>query len=105
MACLFYWGKAWCENLERYVDYESRLERGKRYVRTGAVVDLQIQKGKISARVQGRRKMPYKAEIRISPLSEERCQNIITPCGDKIQNLQKLIEGDFPEELREAFLQ
>lgn len=49
--------------------------------------------------------MPYKAEIRISPLSEERCQNIITPCGDKIQNLQKLIEGDFPEELREAFLQ
>ena len=100
-----WWGKAWCENLERYADYESRLDRGKRYVRTGTVIDLQIQKGKISARVQGRRKTPYKVEIRISPLSEERCQNMIALCGDKIQNLEALMEGDFPDELREAFLQ
>lgn len=34
-----WWGNAWCENLERYADYDSRLERGKRYVRTGTVVD------------------------------------------------------------------
>lgn len=100
-----WWGKAWCENLERYADYETRLERGKRYVRTGAVIDLQIKKGKINARVQGRRKTPYKVEIRISPLSEERCQNMIALCGNKIQNLEALIEGNFPEELREAFLQ
>ena len=39
-----WWGKAWCENLERYADYESRLDRGKRYVRTGAVIDLKIKK-------------------------------------------------------------
>ncbi|MBD5546475.1 MAG: hypothetical protein HDQ97_03635 [Lachnospiraceae bacterium] len=100
-----WWGKAWCENLERYADYESRLDRGKRYVRTGAVINLQIQKGKVSARVQGRRKTPYKVEIKISPLSEERCQKIITLCGNKIQNLEALMEGNFPEELREAFLQ
>jgi len=99
-----WWGMAWCENLERYADYESRLDRGKRYVRTGAVIDLQIQKGRVSARVQGRRKTPYKIEIRISPLSEERCQKIIALCGNKIQNMESLIAGDFPEELREAFL-
>ena len=29
-----WWGKAWCDNLERYADFASRLERGKRYVRT-----------------------------------------------------------------------
>ncbi len=100
-----WWGKAWCENLERYADYESRLDRGKRYVRTGAVVDLQIQKGKVNARVQGRRKTPYRVEIRISPLPEERCQKLIAICGNKIQNLEALVRGDFPEELREAFLQ
>ena len=55
-----WWGQAWCENLERYADYESRLDRGKRYIRTGAVIDLKIQKGKILARVQGTRKTPYK---------------------------------------------
>lgn len=98
-----WWGQAWCENLERYADYESRLERGKRYVRTGAVVDLKIQKGKVQARVQGRRKAPYKVEIRISPLSEVRTQNAIEQCGKKITNLERLVQGDFPEELKILF--
>ena len=99
-----WWGQAWCDNLEKYADFESRLERGKRYVRTGAVVDLKIQKGKVQARVQGRRKTPYKVEIRISPLSEERCQYVIGQCGRKIGNLERLVKGDFPEELKELFL-
>lgn len=99
-----WWGQAWCDNLEKYADYESRLERGKRYVRTGAVVDLKIQKGKVLARVQGRRKTPYKIEIRISPLSEGRCQFAIAQCGRKIENLERLMNGDFPKELKEMFL-
>ncbi len=99
-----WWGQAWCDNLERYADFESRLDRGKRYVRTGAVIDLKIQKGKVLARVQGRRKSPYKVEIRISPLSEERCQAAIERCGRKIENLECLMNGDFPTELKEMFL-
>lgn len=99
-----WWGKAWCDNLEQYADYESRLDRGKRYVRSGAIVDLKIQKGKILARVQGSRKVPYKVEIRISPLSEEHCQSIIKKCGSQIDNLVSLLEGDFPEELKGLFL-
>ena len=100
-----WWGRAWCENLEKYADYESRLDRGKRYVRTGAVIDLKIEKGKISARVQGRRKTPYKIEIRISPLSENRCQRIIEKCSGKIDGLDALLRGDFPESLKELFLE
>lgn len=98
-----WWGRAWCDNLERYADYSSRLDRGKRYVRTGTVIDLKIQKGKILARVQGRRKAPYKVEIRISPLSEEKCQSIIGKCSRKLENLESLLAGDFPEEMQELF--
>ncbi len=98
-----WWGQAWCSNLEQYADYDSRLDRGKRYVRTGAVIDLKIQKGKVLARVQGRRKAPYKIEIRISPLSEERCQHAISRCERKIENLELLLQGKFPEELKELF--
>lgn len=98
-----WWGTAWCNNLEQYADYESRLERGKRYVRNGSVIDLKIQKGKIAARVQGTRKVPYKVEIRISPLSEEKCQAIIQKCGRKIENMEKLLSGNFPEEMQELF--
>ena len=98
-----WWGKAWCNNLEQYADYESRLGRGKRYVRTGAVIDLKIQKGKILARVQGSRKIPYKVEIRISPLSEEKCQGIIEKCGRKLENIEQLMNGNFPEEMQVLF--
>ena len=98
-----WWGLAWCANLERYADFESRLGRGKRYVRTGAVIDLKMEKGRIRAKVQGSRKTPYKVEIRISPLSEERCQEIIRKCGQKVENLEKLLAGDFPVELKALF--
>ena len=37
-----FWGKAWCDNLERYSDFANRLPRGRTYVRNGSVVDLQI---------------------------------------------------------------
>ena len=100
-----WWGRAWCDNLERYADYESRLGRGKRYVKTGAVIDLSITKGRIQAKVQGSRKTPYKVEIRISPLSEERCQEILQNCGKRVETLEKLLAGDFPEELKELFTQ
>ncbi|TDW16531.1 SWIM zinc finger protein [Breznakia blatticola] len=99
-----WWGKAWCMNLERYADYDSRLPRGKRYVRMGTVIDLKIEKGKIAARVQGNRKTPYKIEVRISPLSEAKCQAIIQKSSHKIENLEALVSGQFPEELKDVFL-
>ena len=45
-----FWGKAWCDNLERYSDYANRLPRGRTYVRNGSVVDLQIAPGEVDAR-------------------------------------------------------
>lgn len=98
-----WWGTAWCDNLERYADYENRIDRGKRYVRSGAIVDLQIESGKVLARVQGTRKIPYKVEIRISPLSEEKCQSIIERCTTKLENVEQLIEGNFPPEMKALF--
>ena len=99
-----WWGQAWCENLERYADYETRLSRGQRYVRSGAVVDLQIQTGRILARVQGTRKTPYKVEIRISPLSQQRCDEIMDRCSTRVDSLENLLAGHFPEELKDVFL-
>ena len=95
-----WWGKAWCQNLERYADFDTRLPRGRRYVRTGAVIDLQIKKGKIQARVQGTRKTPYKVEIRISPLSERRIEEITGKCETRVETLKDVFLEDgglFPE--------
>lgn len=99
-----WWGKAWCQNLEQYADFETRLPRGQKYVRSGAVVDLQIEKGKITARVQGTRKTPYKIEIHISPLSQQRCDEIMDRCTARVDRLENLLKGSFPESMKDAFL-
>ncbi len=99
-----WWGKAWCENLEQYADFASRLERGKRYVRSGTVIDLKIVKGRVTARVQGRRKTPYKVEIRISPIDEEKCERIMEACGNQISSLENLMAGNIPEDLKSLFI-
>ena len=65
-----FWGKAWCDNLERYSDFANRLPRGRTYVRNGSVVDLQIAPGKVKALVSGSEL--YEVEVKVAPLAEER---------------------------------
>src|SRR3990167_2155869 len=48
-----FWGKSWCSNLDSYSDFENRLPRGRSYLRNGAVLDLQMSKGKVTALVNG----------------------------------------------------
>ena len=100
-----WWGKAWCENLESYADYYSRLERGRKYVRANCVVDLQIESGQVYAQVIGSRSSPYKIHITIDELSDDQYQAICKKCSSKIQNIDSLIKGDFPDDLKELFLQ
>ena len=61
-----FWGKAWCENLERYSDYANRLPRGRTYVRNGSVVDLRITPGAIHACVCGSNL--YDVELKVAPV-------------------------------------
>ena len=68
------------------------------------MVDLDIKKGKVSARVQGRRSAPYRIDINISPLNEANCEWIIEQCGSRIDSLQQLANGNFTEELQDIFL-
>ena len=50
-----FWGKAWCDNLERYSDYSNRLPRGRTYLRNGSVIHLAIGAGEVAAQVMGSR--------------------------------------------------
>jgi uncharacterized Zn finger protein len=86
-----FWGKAWCDNLEAYSDYENRLPRGRTYVRNGSVVDLQINKGNVTALVSGSEL--YKIEIKIKPLAPALWKSIQTECAGKIDSLMELLQG------------
>jgi uncharacterized Zn finger protein len=86
-----FWGKAWCQNLESYSDFENRLPRGRTYVRNGSVVDLQIKPGKVTARVSGSEL--YDIEIKIKPLSKPHWQAISSKCAGKIASVLELLQG------------
>jgi uncharacterized Zn finger protein len=86
-----FWGKAWCDNLEAYSDYENRLPRGRTYVRNGSVVDLQINKGNVSALVSGSEL--YRIEIKIKPLAPALWKSIQAECAGKIDSLIELLQG------------
>jgi uncharacterized Zn finger protein len=86
-----FWGKAWCDNLEAYSDYENRLPRGRTYVRNGSVVDLQIGKGKVTAQVSGSEL--YRIEIKIKPLAASLWKSIQAECAGKIDSLIELLQG------------
>jgi uncharacterized Zn finger protein len=86
-----FWGQAWCENLEAYSDFENRLPRGRTYVRNGSVVDLQIDKGKVTARVSG--SSLYSIDIKIKPLDTARWKQIQRECAGKIDSIVELLQG------------
>src|SRR5580658_2753300 len=94
-----FWGKAWCENLERYSDYENRLPRGRTYVRNGSVIDLQIAPGVITAMVSG--SSIYKVKVKVTPVAKARWQSICKDCAGAIDSLIELLQGRFSKGVME----
>jgi uncharacterized Zn finger protein len=98
-----FWGKAWCENLESYSDFENRLPRGRTYARNGSVVHLEIQPGKISARVSGSEL--YSVEITISSLSDPHWKCVKGQCAGQIGSLVELLQGRLSKSVMDVVTQ
>jgi len=86
-----FWGKAWCDNLESYSDYENRLPRGRTYVRGGMVIHLDIKQGEIEALVSG--SDLYKIKIAIKPCQPDRWKKLCAECSGQIGSLIELLQG------------
>lgn len=95
-----FWGKAWCENLESYRDFENRLPRGRSYVRSGAVLDLQVAAGKITALVSG--SDLYQVAITIKPVVADHWSRIKAQCAGNIGSIIELLEGRLSERVMQV---
>jgi uncharacterized Zn finger protein len=95
-----FWGKAWCKNLERYSDFENRLPRGRSYVRSGSVVDLQITPGKVSALVRGTEL--YTVAVHVTPVEPRRYRAIVAECAGKIGSVIELLQGRLSDAVMEV---
>ncbi|MBQ5450222.1 MAG: SWIM zinc finger family protein, partial [Treponema sp.] len=61
--------------------------------------------GEVTALVQGSGKKPYNVRIRIDELTEEQYESIVEKCASKIQNIDDLVKGNFPDDLKTLFTQ
>jgi len=98
-----FWGKAWCDNLERYSDFENRLPRGRTYVRNGSVVDLEITPGEVNAIVSGSE--IYRVAVKVSAVPKTRWKSICTDCTGAIDSLVELLQGRFSKSVMERICQ
>src|ERR1700739_806807 len=63
-----WWAKRWIAVLESF-DIGARLSRGRSYARKGQVLSIDVDKGKVKARVQGSQPTPYAVAIQVKELS------------------------------------
>ncbi len=86
-----FWGKAWCDHLESFSDYENRLPRGRTYVRNGSVCHLDIAKGEINAMVSGSE--IYTVKIAIKTLPQKKWKGVKSRCAGQVGSLLELLQG------------
>ena len=94
-----FWGKAWCQNLERYSDYSNRLPRGRTYLRNGSVIDLTIGPGEVTAQVMG--SSLYRITVSISEVARAHWQAIARDCARSIDTLVELVQGQLSTSVME----
>jgi uncharacterized Zn finger protein len=97
-----FWGKAWCDNLERYSDLANRLPRGRTYVRNGSVMHLELGPGTVRALVCGGEL--YRVSIAIASLSRPRWRALVRECAGKIGSLVELLQGRFSRAVMETLI-
>jgi len=95
--CSTFWGQSWCRNLESYQQYESRLPRGRSYLRQGKVYNLEISSGELRAVVAGSEL--YQTSIHIKPLPKKQWQEIVAASSGQVGSMLDLLGGKLGDDL------
>jgi uncharacterized Zn finger protein len=99
-----WWSRRFITVLETF-GIGSRLQRGKRYARAGQVLSLEIVPGQVRASVQGSRSKPYRVFIETEILTDSEWGGIEDVMASRAVFLAKLLSGEMPEEIEEAFVE
>jgi len=97
-----FWGRAWCDNLERYSDFATRLPRGRSYLKNGLVIDLQIAPGRVTALVSG--SDLYQIAIDVGASERGRWAGLVEAAAGAIDSVVDLLEGRVPAKLLERIV-
>ena len=81
-----WWSQRFVEVLDAY-GLGARMQRGRRYARTGQVLTLQVGTGLLSAQVQGSRPTPYLVTVQAPPADDRSWAAVEAALRDQVVHL------------------
>src|SRR5215216_5069119 len=97
-----WWAKRWIAVLESF-DIGARLSRGRSYARKGQVMNVDISKGAVKAKVQGSSSRPYNIIVKIKALPEADWKKLASELSREALFAAKLLAGEMPQEIEQVF--
>jgi uncharacterized Zn finger protein len=97
-----WWSQRFIAVLESF-GIGSRLQRGKRYARTGQVLSMEIAPGQVKASVQGSRTRPYRVFIETRALTGAEWDAVESAMASNAAFVASLLAGEMPHEIEQAF--
>ncbi len=97
-----WWSERFVAVLER-IGLGSRLQRGKNYARRGQVISLDIDAGRVGARVQGSRSRPYRVRIGITAFGKAEWATVEAELAASAWYAARLLSGEMPEDIEAVF--
>ena len=97
-----WWAKRWIHVLESF-NIGARLGRGRSYARNGQVLSVEIEKGRVRAKVQGSRPKPYAVQIEMKILSASDWKKLARAFSREAIYSAKLLAGEMPPDIENTF--
>lgn len=97
-----WWARRWIEVLDSF-NLGARLGRGRAYARKGQVLSIVVEKGKVTAEVQGSRPRPYKVSMKVKILGKSEWKKLAKALSGRAIFAAKLLAGEMPGEMEEVF--
>ncbi len=97
-----WWSRRFLEVLDSY-GLGARMQRGRRYARTGQVIEVEVSRGMLAAQVQGSRPRPYLVTVSLAVPSDEQWSLILDGMRAKVGFVARLLDGEVPTDLEGVF--
>ena len=97
-----WWSERFIQVLES-LGVGGRLQRGRTYARRGQVMDLSLDAGAVTARVQGSRARPYKVRIGLTAFDKQQWASVAQALADDAWYAARLLAGEMPPDIEEVF--
>jgi hypothetical protein len=97
-----WWSRRFIEVLESY-GLGARMQRGRRYARSGQVLTMEVRTSVIAAQVQGSRPTPYLVTLSLPEPSRTQWEAIDASMASKVGFAARLLGGEVPPDLEGLF--